>query len=107
MAAITESHNLGSALRYFVRMDPDREPLPVTILDTRGPEPLEGWIERIDAQPWRVDVDLLLADGAPAEACLAPDDAAWLDLRVGDIVAVESVPVLPCSERAPAALVSA
>jgi hypothetical protein len=83
----------------------DRSPLPVTIVDPRHPlAPLEGWVERIEPRPWRVDVDLLLADGEPAAACLTPDDALWLELRVGDIVRVEAIPTLPCSETPGAAL---
>lgn len=89
-------------------MSLDRSPLPVMIVDQRRRSPLEGMVERIDARPWRVDVDLLLADGEPALTCLTPDDAAWLELRVGDIVGIEAIPVLPCSETpVAAALVSA
>ncbi|WCB93516.1 hypothetical protein DSM104299_02229 [Baekduia alba] len=74
------------------------DPLPVTILDARRSATREAMIERCAQRGWRVDVALILADGAPAEACLTPDEFAWLELRVGDIVAVDAIPVLPCSE---------
>jgi hypothetical protein len=77
------------------------DPLPVTIVDAHGPAAREAMIERCEERPWRVDVALILADGAPAHACLTPDEFAWLELRVGDIVAVDAVDavaVLPCSE---------
>ena len=72
--------------------------LPVAILDQREPGPREGWIERVQWHAQRVDVELVLDDGAAAEACLVPEDAGWLELRTGEIVWVDVLPVLPCSE---------
>ena len=69
--------------------------LPVAILDPRERGEREGVIERIRPRTRRVDVRLTLDDGAAAEACLEPDDAAWMELRTGDIVAVKPLPVLP------------
>lgn len=72
--------------------------LPVAILDPRERGEREGVIERIRRQTRRVDVRLTLDDGAAAEACLEPDDAAWMELRTGDIVGVRPLPVLPQCE---------
>jgi hypothetical protein len=69
--------------------------LPVAILDPREHGEREGVIERIRIRTRRVDVRLTLDDGAAAEACLEPDEAAWMELRTGDIVAVAPLPVLP------------
>jgi hypothetical protein len=74
---------------------------PVMILDQREPGPREGWIEDLRFGEGRVDVALTLEDGRPAEACLTPDDAQWLELRTGQIVWVDLVPVLRCAEMSP------
>jgi hypothetical protein len=70
-------------------------PLPVAILDPRQRGEREGVIERIRRRARRVDVRLTLDDGSGAEACLEPEEAAWLELRAGDIVGVRPLPVLP------------
>jgi hypothetical protein len=77
--------------------------LPVAILDPRERSAREGWVEHIQPRPRRVDVRLTLDDGAAAEACLASDDATWLDLRVGEIVSVRPLPVLPRCDAEPVA----
>ena len=69
------------------------EPLPVMILDPRERGEREGVIERIRSDARRVDVRLTLDDGVAAEACLSLDEAAWLELRSGDIVPVALLPV--------------
>jgi hypothetical protein len=79
---------------YFV----DMSVVPVTILDQREAGPREGWIDHLRWQPRRVDVALVLEDGTPAEACLLPEEAAWLELQESQIVWVDVLPVLPCSE---------
>ena len=61
--------------------------LPVMILDPRERGEREAVIERLHRRARRVDVRLTLDDGTAAEACLDADEAAWLELRDGDIVA--------------------
>ena len=74
---------------------PVREPAPVAILERHGPAEREAMIEAITLRPRRVDVTLTLDDGSAATACVEPDEVAWLDLRVGDIVRVAPLPALP------------
>jgi hypothetical protein len=81
-------------LVYFVAMPV----VPVTILDQREAGPREGLIELLQRQTRRVDVALVLDDGTRAEACLTPPEAEWLELGEGQIVWVDVLPVLPCSE---------
>ncbi|MCW3048303.1 MAG: hypothetical protein JWO74_2587 [Solirubrobacterales bacterium] len=69
--------------------------VPVAIIDPRERGQREGAIERIEHRARRVDVRLVLDDGTRAEACLAPVEAEWLDLRPGDIVWVRPLDVLP------------
>jgi hypothetical protein len=64
----------------------------VAILDPRERGSREGAIERIRHVAQRVDVRLTLDDGTAAAACLAPDEASWMELRAGDIVAVAPLP---------------
>lgn len=64
------------------------ELLPVAILDPRVRGEREGAIERIRRRATRVDVRLTLDDGSAAEACLGSEEAAWMELRAGDIVGV-------------------
>jgi hypothetical protein len=71
--------------------------VPVAILDPRERGAREGMIDRVEWQPRRVDLSLTLDDGAGADACLTPDDFAWMELRVGDIVGVDVLATLPCS----------
>ena len=79
--------------------------LPVAILDPRERAVREGLIEDLTHRPHRVDVTLMLDDGAPATACVDPDELLWLGLRRGDIVGVRPLPVpAPC--EAPADLLS-
>jgi hypothetical protein len=74
------------------------ELLPVAILDPRERGEREGAIERIRRRATRVDVRLTLDDGSAAEACLGSEEAAWMELRTGDIVAVALLPVRsPCA----------
>jgi hypothetical protein len=75
--------------------------LPVAILDPRERAGREALIEDVVLRPRRVDVTLVLDDGARAEACLEPDDLVWLDVRVGDIVGVRVLPVLPRCDASP------
>ncbi|WP_445149697.1 hypothetical protein [Baekduia sp. Peel2402] len=76
--------------------------LPVMILDPRERGEREAVIERLHRRARRVDVRLTLDDGTAAEACLDPDEAAWLELRDGDIVPVAPLPVRsPCSAPEP------
>ena len=63
--------------------------LPVAILDPRERGGREAVIERIRRRARRVDVRLTLDDGSAAQACLEPEEAEWMELRVGDIVAVQ------------------
>jgi hypothetical protein len=64
------------------------ELLTVAILDPRERGSREGAIDRIRRDAQHVDVRLTLDDGTAATACLAPDEASWMELRTGDIVAV-------------------
>jgi hypothetical protein len=70
--------------------------VPVAILDPRQWGSREGMIERVERRSRRVDLALTLDDGADAGACLTPEDFAWMDLRVGDIVGVDVLATLPC-----------
>jgi hypothetical protein len=79
--------------------------LPVAIVDPRERAGREALIQEITHHGRRVDVALMLDDGRPAEACLEPDDVAWLELSLGDIVGVRLLPVLPECD-APALLLS-
>jgi hypothetical protein len=69
--------------------------VPVAILDPRERAPREGLIERIACGPRRVEITLMLDDGAGAEACLEPHEVEWLELRAGDIVAVRPLDARP------------
>jgi hypothetical protein len=75
-------------------------PLPVMVLDPRRRGEREAVIERLSRYARCVDVRLTLDDGAVAEACMDADEAAWLELREGDIVPVA---VLPQPASAPQA----
>jgi hypothetical protein len=44
---------------------------------------------------------LTLDDGSAGEACLSPEDAVWLEPRVGDIVGVVLLPTLPRCDAEP------
>jgi hypothetical protein len=70
--------------------------VPVAILDPRQWGPREGMIDRVERRSRRVDLALTLDDGADAGACLTPEDFAWMELRVGDIVGVDVLATLPC-----------
>ena len=48
----------------------------------------EGVIERVQRIGAEVDVVMLLSDGGSAVARLCVEDWDWLELRVGDIIAV-------------------
>jgi hypothetical protein len=64
--------------------------LPVAILDPREHAGREAFIDELIPRARRVAVRLTLDSGEPAEACLEPDDVAWLGLRRGDIVGVRA-----------------
>lgn len=83
---------------------PVREPAPVVILERHGRAQREAMIEEITPRPRRVDVTLTLDDGSAATACVEPDEVAWLDLRVGDIVRVAALPALPRCDAEPTLL---
>jgi hypothetical protein len=73
-------------------------PTPPTAVEITGHArhaDIEGVIERTCRQRARVEVTLLLSDGSAAEADLHVHDWDWLDLRLGDIVAVR--PIIPSS----------
>ncbi len=70
--------------------------VPVAILDPRERGRREAMIERVERRSRRVDLALVLDDGSDAGACLTPDDFAWMELRVGDIVGVDVLATLPC-----------
>jgi hypothetical protein len=72
--------------------------VPVAILDPRTRAEHEAVIEGIRCRARRVDVRLTLEDGVAGEACLEPEEAAWMELRAGDIVGVRRLAVLPCCE---------
>jgi hypothetical protein len=55
--------------------------------DARGSD-REGLVESIHRRRDEVEARLVLDDGAPAIAVLAPDDADWLEIEQGDIVFV-------------------
>jgi len=83
---------------------PVRERAPVAILDRHELAEREAMIEAITLRPRRADVALTLDDGSAATACVEPDEVAWLDLRVGDIVWVSPRPVLPRCDAEPTVL---
>jgi hypothetical protein len=70
--------------------------VPVAILDPRERGRREGMIDRVQRRSRRIDLSLTLDDGAGAGACLTPEDFAWMELRVGDIVGVDVLATLPC-----------
>ena len=59
----------------------------VIVGEDRGTE-TEGVIERVRQAGGQVDVRMLLSDGAKGIARLELHEWDWLELRVGDIVAV-------------------
>jgi hypothetical protein len=77
---------------------------PVAILERHELPEREAIIEAIERRERRVDVTLTLDDASPAKACLEPDEVAWLELRVGDIVWVRALSALPRCDAAPTVL---
>jgi hypothetical protein len=49
----------------------------------------EGWVEQISCSRLGAAVRLALPDGTAAETCVSGDEMEWLELRVGQIVALQ------------------